>query len=312
MELDPARVAGLAISRGGPTSHVAILAAAMNIPAVVALGPRRAVDRGRRAGDPRRRRRAGCRWRPKPAEIAAAQTRLAERRARRASAKAAAAEPCRTGRRRRGSRCSPISASVAEAHGGGRERRRGLRPAAHRVPVPGPRRAAGRGRAARRLPGHRRRAGGAAADHPHARHRRRQAGALPAAAAGGEPGAGPARRARQPGLAASCCAPSCAPSCACGRRPGQIMLPMVASLGELRAVRAMLAELAAELGVAAAAARRDGRDAGGRGHRRPDRGGGRLPLDRHQRPDAIRAGHGPHQPAAGGRRSTPCIRRCCG
>ncbi|MBJ6765790.1 phosphoenolpyruvate--protein phosphotransferase [Myxococcaceae bacterium JPH2] len=36
--LDPRRVAGLCMARGGPTSHVAILAAGMGIPAVVAMG----------------------------------------------------------------------------------------------------------------------------------------------------------------------------------------------------------------------------------------------------------------------------------
>ncbi|HLY80283.1 MAG TPA: phosphoenolpyruvate--protein phosphotransferase [Caulobacteraceae bacterium] len=95
LELDAARVAGLAISRGGPTSHVAILAASMNIPAVVALGPRvLSVENGALLildGDEGRLLVA-----PKPAEIAAAQTRLAERRSRRAKARASAAEPCRT------------------------------------------------------------------------------------------------------------------------------------------------------------------------------------------------------------------------
>ncbi len=38
MALDPAQVAGLAIERGGPTSHVAILAATMGLPALVAIG----------------------------------------------------------------------------------------------------------------------------------------------------------------------------------------------------------------------------------------------------------------------------------
>ena len=37
--LDPARIAGFATASGGPTSHVAILAAAMGIPALVATGP---------------------------------------------------------------------------------------------------------------------------------------------------------------------------------------------------------------------------------------------------------------------------------
>jgi phosphocarrier protein FPr/phosphocarrier protein len=95
LELDAGRVAGLAIGGGGPTSHVAILAASMNIPAVVALGPRvLAVEDGALLildGDEGRLQVA-----PKPAEIAAAQTRLAERRARHAKARASAAEPCRT------------------------------------------------------------------------------------------------------------------------------------------------------------------------------------------------------------------------
>lgn len=37
--LDTSRVAGIAISTGGPTSHVAILAAAIDIPTLVAMGP---------------------------------------------------------------------------------------------------------------------------------------------------------------------------------------------------------------------------------------------------------------------------------
>jgi len=94
MELDPKRVAGLATSRGGPTSHVAILAAGMNIPAVVALGPRvLSIEDGALVildGDEGRLQVA-----PKPAEIAAAQIRLSERRQRRARAQASAQEPCR-------------------------------------------------------------------------------------------------------------------------------------------------------------------------------------------------------------------------
>jgi phosphocarrier protein FPr/phosphocarrier protein len=93
MELDPSRVAGLATSRGGPTSHVAILAAAMNIPAVVALGPRvLRIEDGALVildGDEGRLQVA-----PNPTEIAAAQTRLFERRQRRVRAQASAREPC--------------------------------------------------------------------------------------------------------------------------------------------------------------------------------------------------------------------------
>ncbi len=91
--LDASRVAGLATSRGGPTSHVAILAQAMNIPAVVALGPRvLTVEDGALGildGEAGRLKIA-----PGPAEIAAVQTRLADRRDRRARASAVAQEPC--------------------------------------------------------------------------------------------------------------------------------------------------------------------------------------------------------------------------
>ena len=38
--LDPQQIAGIATARGGPTSHVAIIAAGKGIPALVALGPR--------------------------------------------------------------------------------------------------------------------------------------------------------------------------------------------------------------------------------------------------------------------------------
>ncbi len=40
MSLEPGRIAGICTARGGPTSHVAIIAAAMGIPALVAAGPR--------------------------------------------------------------------------------------------------------------------------------------------------------------------------------------------------------------------------------------------------------------------------------
>lgn len=39
VSLDPSKLAGICLAAGGPTSHVAILAAAMGVPALVALGP---------------------------------------------------------------------------------------------------------------------------------------------------------------------------------------------------------------------------------------------------------------------------------
>lgn len=93
--LDPARIAGICLARGGPTSHVAILASTLNIPAVVAAGPRvLAIQDGALLildGD------AGLlQVAPKPAEIEAAQSRLAQARARKRTAEAAAHEAART------------------------------------------------------------------------------------------------------------------------------------------------------------------------------------------------------------------------
>jgi phosphocarrier protein FPr/phosphocarrier protein len=88
-------LAGICTAGGGPTSHVAILAAALGVPAVVALGPAilsvpdgagLIIDGG--AGQ--------VSVAPDAAEIEGAQTRLAERQARLVRSRAAAAEPCRT------------------------------------------------------------------------------------------------------------------------------------------------------------------------------------------------------------------------
>ena len=112
--LDPARIAGICLARGGPTSHVAILASTLNIPAVVAAGPRvLAIQDGALLildGD------AGLlQVAPKPAEIEAAQSRLAQARARRGAAQAVAHEAARTAD---GVRIEVFAnvASVAEAH----------------------------------------------------------------------------------------------------------------------------------------------------------------------------------------------------
>ena len=95
MALDLDRLAGLAIERGGPTSHVAILAAARGLPMLVALGAAvrdiapgtRAIvdaDEGLLHVDPAADR------------IATAETRIAAIEARRRDARARATEACRT------------------------------------------------------------------------------------------------------------------------------------------------------------------------------------------------------------------------
>lgn len=93
--LDPERVVGLCTARGGPTSHVAILASAMNLPALVAAGPGVAAiaegvtlildaDAGRLVVG------------PDPQALEAAQGALAARRARREAALASAQAEGRT------------------------------------------------------------------------------------------------------------------------------------------------------------------------------------------------------------------------
>ena len=87
-------LAGVCLAGGGPTSHVAILAAAMNIPAVVAFGPRLASvpDGATLILDGAL---GQLRVAPDAAEIEAAQTQLAARQSHHQESLARAAEPCR-------------------------------------------------------------------------------------------------------------------------------------------------------------------------------------------------------------------------
>ena len=95
MGVDPAAVAGFATARGGPTSHVAILAAAMGIPAMVALGGALLAVKDGAAlildADG-----GTLRVAPDAPALEAAQTALAQRQERKAAAKAAAHEACVT------------------------------------------------------------------------------------------------------------------------------------------------------------------------------------------------------------------------
>ena len=93
--LDAGRVAGICMAAGGPTSHASILAAAMGIPALVALGPQ---VLGLRDGtalvlDAQR---GVLEINPGQARLAGARTQVAGRLARRAAEQAAAQRECRT------------------------------------------------------------------------------------------------------------------------------------------------------------------------------------------------------------------------
>ena len=93
--LDTSRLAGICLSAGGPTSHVAILAAAMGVPVLVAMGPDLLsltdgtavvldAEKGLLRVDPDR------------GQLAVAESELDRRRERRAADQAAAQRDCRT------------------------------------------------------------------------------------------------------------------------------------------------------------------------------------------------------------------------
>jgi phosphoenolpyruvate-protein phosphotransferase (PTS system enzyme I) len=83
----------------------------------------------------------------------------------------------------------------------------------------------------------------------------------------------------------------------------RIMLPLVNETREIMETRALLEQeiemCAGRVTRCACPAGGDDRDAGRRGVRGGAGEGGRLPLDRHQRPGAVHAGRGPWQLAAG-------------
>lgn len=94
MGLDATRLAGICTAKGGPTSHVAILAASMGVPTVVAMGAEVAAIKDGTSlildADA-----AVLHVAPDAKTLEAAQTSLAQRTERKAAARAAAREDCR-------------------------------------------------------------------------------------------------------------------------------------------------------------------------------------------------------------------------
>jgi phosphoenolpyruvate-protein phosphotransferase len=111
--LDASRLAGICMAAGGPTSHVAILAAAMGVPALVAMGPTVLAlsDRTMVVLDAER---GFLRINPEREQLAAAEGELTRRHGRRAAEQAAAQ---REGRTADGTRIEVLAnvGSVAEA-----------------------------------------------------------------------------------------------------------------------------------------------------------------------------------------------------
>jgi len=95
MGVEAGQVAGFCTAKGGPTSHVAILAAAMGIPAIVAAGPG-VLDVTEGAGLILDAENGTLRVGPDAGQLADAQTAIAARHERKAAAKAAAHQESRT------------------------------------------------------------------------------------------------------------------------------------------------------------------------------------------------------------------------
>ena len=190
--LDIRRVAGLATTLGGPTSHTAILARTLGLPAIVAAGAELLdlVDGAQVIidGDAGR-----IHLSPTEADLDSARAWIAQAEAARQAAAAERQLPANTGRpyRRHRRQHHPRRTGRVRARTG--RRRRG--PDAHRIPVPRAPRHARRGRTVPRLSRHAGRACRPTADRQDAGHRRRQAGAAPGPARGGKPLPGRARRA---------------------------------------------------------------------------------------------------------------------
>jgi multiphosphoryl transfer protein len=195
-KLDPTKVFGFATVGGGATSHVAILARALDIPAVAGIEPR-ALDLAAGQDVILDGAKGQLRINPDPAEvdrILTVKQRLAERK--RADLAAAHAPAVTLDGHR-----VEVVANIG-----------GIEDARKSVPLGGEgvgllrseflylerQTAPTRRRADADLRRHRHRAGGPPAHHPHARRGRRQAPALPADAAGGEPLPRHPRRAHRP------------------------------------------------------------------------------------------------------------------
>jgi phosphocarrier protein FPr/phosphocarrier protein len=125
MGLDPGQVAGICTAKGGPTSHVAILAAAMGLPAVVAAGPG-VLDVAEGASLILDAEAGTLRVGPDATALAAAQTAIAARHERKIAAKAAAHQESRTADGQRievfgnvGSLNDALAASANGAEGSG-------------------------------------------------------------------------------------------------------------------------------------------------------------------------------------------------
>jgi phosphoenolpyruvate-protein phosphotransferase len=114
IELDAAKLAGIALAGGGPTSHVAILAAAAGVPMLVAVGPS-LLDVKAASTLILDAEECLLHVSPEPAELAAAQAKLAQRRASRERERAQAQRDCRLASGERIEVFANLSGTLADA-----------------------------------------------------------------------------------------------------------------------------------------------------------------------------------------------------
>ena len=317
VQLDREHVVGLLSEEGTRTSHAAILAHSLGIPAVMgAAGALAAIptatmllldgQSGTVVLDPTPRRARGGQA-PRSAAGSKLELQLET-----------VVEPARRHAGRSAASCSwatstcPRRSSAAVRHGA---RRGGA--AAHRVPAHRPRRPAHRGRAGRVLPPGRDRVPRAHGHHPLAttsaatssprRSRRRRrptrssAGARSASASTSRRSSGPSSAACSARRSAATCSSCCRSSHGGrgGRGPGDLLEEAGAALRRRASARRERA------------GGRDDRDPGGGGDRRPAGGGERVLQRRHQRPHPVHPRGGPRQRAARGAVHARSTRRSC-
>ena len=282
-KLDPKEVLGFATVGGGATSHVAILARALDIPAVAGIEPR-ALELANGSDVILDGGKGQLRINPNPDEIAphhGGQGAHGARRRPRTWPPPSSPPPPPTA----------TAIEVVANIGGLEDAQKGMTLGAEgvgllrseflyldRANAPTEDEQTPDLRRDRRGPGRQ------AADHPHPGRGRGQAAGLSAHAAGGEPDARHPRGAHRAGPARRSCAPRSAPSCAPARATSiRMMFPMIATLDEIRSVKGLVEEERAKLpgcrpgGV--------GDHGGGAIDRRPGpavRPGGELLLHRHQ------------------------------
>ena len=323
--LDPSRVGGFVVACGGRTSHVAIMARTLEIPAVV--GCPGILEAVAGAADLALDGSTGRVVIAPDAETHADFDRRRAAYAAEVEAMRALAPPAGGDPRRPADRPRRQHRHACGRRGGTALEPRRRRPLPHRIPLHEPAEPAGRGRAVSRLSLGRPPDGGQAGDHPHARRRRRQARRRPRLRRRGEPFP---RLARRPHLRLRTRRHRTQPRARGGRARPRPDRRDPARFGRRRRLDDVSDDRLRRGGrrprrhrrggegtprprgqaLRFAQDRRDDRDARRRADRRSAGREGRLLLDRLERPDPVHARRRSRQRARPRGSTSRSIRRC--